>query len=158
MISKVLSSSRYLIMVAVVCTFLMATTLFFYSGLVTLQLVFDTVTEAHVSVKGAKELLLHSIELVDFFLLSTLLYIISVGLYELFITDLELPKWLVITDLDMLKNKLIGVVIVVLAVLFLGQIVTWDGQKNILSMGLSISLVIGTLTFFLRQNNKNGDH
>jgi uncharacterized membrane protein YqhA len=64
----------------------------------------------------------------------------------------------VITDLDMLKNKLIGVVIVVLAVLFLGQIVTWDGQKDILRMGLSISLIIGTLTFFLRQNNKNGGH
>ncbi len=43
-----------------------------------------------------------------------------------------MPHWLVITDLDDLKGKLLGVITVLLAVTFLGDVVTWDGSKGIL--------------------------
>lgn len=46
-------------------------------------------------------------------------------------TKIQLPDWLEIHTLDDLKDKLIGVIVVVLAVLFLGQIVAWDGQRDL---------------------------
>ncbi|HSN46841.1 MAG TPA: YqhA family protein, partial [Casimicrobiaceae bacterium] len=90
------------------------------------------------------------IEIVDLFLLGTVFLIIALGLYELFISDkLDLPHWLVIRTLDDLKHKLIGVVVVVTAVLFLGQVVTWDGERDILGFGVAIAVVIAALTWFL---------
>ncbi len=57
-------------------------------------------------------------------MLAVVLYIMAVGLYELFIDDnLDLPAWLVIHNLEDLKEKLVGVVIVVLAVFFLGRVI-----------------------------------
>lgn len=154
MLSRLLAMSRYLIIIAAVCTLLTATTILVYGGALTIQIIFDTIMSAKVSSKGAKHLLIAFIELVDLFLLSTVLYIISVGLYELFVNRLDLPEWLIITDLDMLKDKLVGVVIVVLSVLFLGQAISWDGEQDLLGYGAAIALIIATLTYFLSQKPK----
>ncbi|MGR3391246.1 YqhA family protein, partial [Sagittula sp.] len=76
--------------------------------------------------------------------------IISVGLYSLFInTDVRLPEWLKIRTLDDLKNKLLSVVIVVLAVVFLGQAVAWDGARDLMGLGIGIAAVIAALTWFI---------
>lgn len=151
---KILSSGRYLTFIAVICIIIAATTLLVYGTIVTFTVVYDTINHAYFSEKGAKKLLLSFIEMVDVFLLSTVLYVIAVGLYELFIGDLDLPDWLVITDIDMLKDKLVGVIIVVLAVVFLGQVITWDGTKDLMNLGVPMSLMIASLTFFLSQKPK----
>jgi uncharacterized membrane protein YqhA len=49
-----------------------------------------------------------------------------------------------------LERKLIGLVVTVLSVVFLGQIVTWDGQRDLLGFGVGIGAVIAGLTLFLR--------
>ncbi len=41
-------------------------------------------------------------------------------------------------------------VIVVLGVFFLGQVVAWDGTRDLLPLGAAIALAIAALTFFLR--------
>lgn len=89
------------------------------------------------------------IEVADIFLLAVVLYIMSVGLYELFIDDnLPLPEWLVIRNLEDLKEKLVGVVIVVLAVFFLGRVIESEHAIDVLYMGGGISLVIAALSYF----------
>lgn len=148
--SRILSASRYLAFIPVICIFLAATALLLYGAVSTIQMILEVLAAGKLDSKVAKDLLLRSIELVDLFLLGTVLYVIAIGLYELFIDDtLVLPKWLEIHDLDDLKDKLIGVVIVVLGVLFLGQIITWDGQRDLLSPGGAIALVILALAYFL---------
>jgi uncharacterized membrane protein YqhA len=83
------------------------------------------------------------------------LYVIAIGLYELFIDDrIPLPAWLVITDIDDLKHKLISVVIAVLGVVFLGQVMSWDGERNLQSLGIAIGAVIGALTYFLNSKGE----
>jgi len=64
-----------------------------------------------------------------------------------------LPHWLEIHDLDDLKAKLLSVVVVVLAVLFLGEVVKWDGRRELLGLGVAIAAVIAGLTFFLFQGS-----
>lgn len=154
---RVLTASRYLILIAVVGSVAAATTLLFYGGLEISQLIADTLRAAEVSSKGAKTLALTFIEMVDLFLLGTVFYIIALGLYELFIADLPtLPKWLIIRNLDDLKDKLIGVIIIMMAVLFLGQVVTWDGERDLLNLGGAIALIIAALTYFLSQKKDKG--
>jgi uncharacterized membrane protein YqhA len=148
--SRLLSATRYLAFVPVICIMLAATALILYGAALTVQTLFELFTVGKLDSKIAKELLVSSIELADLFLLGTVLYVIGVGLYELFIDDsLALPSWLTIHDLDDLKNSLIGVVIVVLGVIFLGQVITWDGVSNLLQLGGAVALVIAALSYFL---------
>jgi uncharacterized membrane protein YqhA len=151
---RLISATRYLIVLPALGSFIAATALLVYGVLEIVQLLGETV-EAGVSSKSAKGLVLASIEVVDLFLLGTVLYIIAIGLYELFVDDqLPLPAWLSIHDLDDLKNKLTGVVILVMGVLFLGQVVTWDGERDLLRYGSAIAMVIAALTYFLSQRSK----
>ncbi len=156
--SRIISTSRYLAYVPVICIFIAATALLIFGAIGTFQMLFEVFGAGQFDNKIAKTLLLDSIELVDLFLLGTVLYVIAIGLYELFIDDsLELPQWLEIHDLDDLKDKLIGVVIVVLGVLFLGQVISWDGQRNLLNPGGAIALVILALAYFLGHKNTGGE-
>ncbi|MDB5505848.1 MAG: hypothetical protein JWR75_486 [Devosia sp.] len=101
--------------------------------------------------------LLHAIELVDLFLLATVVQVVSLGLYQLYFNqDLALPRWLKISTLDDLKSKLVGVAITVLAVYFLGRAVTWVSGPDIVYLGVAVAIVIGALTYFL--STIDGDH
>ncbi|MEO7913200.1 MAG: YqhA family protein [Roseiflexaceae bacterium] len=152
--ARIISASRYLIVVAVICIFITGLALLVYGASETYELV-THLFNSGINPKGAKALVLAAIELVDLFLLATVLFVIAIGLYELFIDDnLPLPDWLEIHTLDDLKDKLIGVVIVVLGVLFLGQAISWDGQRDLLGFGAAIALVVAALTYFLGQKIK----
>lgn len=104
------------------------------------------------------EALLHAIEMVDLFLLATVVQVVSLGLYQLYFNqDLELPRWLKINDLDDLKSKLVGVSITVLAVFFLGKAITWSGGIDILYLGGAAAVVIVALTYFLSKIDRHGE-
>lgn len=155
MLRKIISSSRYLILIAVVCAFIAALTLLIVAGIATIRLVGSSLSSS-LDGKSVKTLALSFIEIIDLLLLATVSYITSIGLYELFIDEhLPTPAWLHITHLDDLKDKLVGVVVVILIVAFLGQAVGWDGQRNLLYFGGSIALVIGAATFFLGWKRKD---
>lgn len=154
---RLLSGTRYLIIIAVLCLLVGATALLVYGAVETVELLRHAVAGDDAGGKGAKGMVLALIELTDLFLLATVLYVIAIGLFELFIDDrVELPPWLEIHDLNDLKEKLIGVIVVVLAVLFLGQVVAWDGERRLLGYGAAIALVIGALTWFTSQKPKRG--
>lgn len=103
------------------------------------------------------EALLHAIEIVDLFLLATVVQVVSLGLYQLYFKqDLELPNWIKINNLDDLKSKLVGVSITVLAVFFLGKAITWSAGVDILYLGGAAALVIAALTYFLSKIDRHG--
>jgi len=96
------------------------------------------------------EAILLAIEIVDLFLLATVVQVVSLGLYQLYFRqDLQLPRWLKIETLDDLKSKLVGVTITVLAVYFLGRAVVWETGIDILYLGGAVAVVIVALTWFL---------
>ncbi len=62
---------------------------------------------------------------------------------------MPVPAWLRIRTLDDLKDKLLRLIVVVLAVYFLGAVANWSGENTILPLGASIALMIAALTWFL---------
>lgn len=137
-----------IIILAVVATMVAALAMMIYGVGQTWHLV-DGLFFAAERLHG-EEALLHAIEIVDLFLLATVVQVVSLGLYQLYFRqDLAVPKWLKIETLDDLKSKLVGVVITVLAVLFLGQAVTWQSGPDILYLGGAVAVVIVALTYFL---------
>ncbi|MGE3510515.1 MAG: YqhA family protein [Vicinamibacterales bacterium] len=145
--------SRYLIGIAVVGTFLGATALLMYGVIETLAVVQAVLAVWWPAAGHAADIppLLAAIAAVDAFLVAVVLYFIAVGLYQLSFHALPLPEWLVVHDLDELEDKLAQVVVVVLGIGFLGQAVTWDGQRDLLGFGVATALVIAALTLHLRR-------
>ena len=56
-----------------------------------------------------------------------------------------------IRDLDDLKERLLATIVVLLAVSFLGYVVTWDGSFNLLAPGIAIGVVLVAISLLLRQ-------
>jgi uncharacterized membrane protein YqhA len=150
LLKTLLAGSRFLIALAVLGSYVAAVAVIVYGGIT----VYDVVKEAFshdIGPKGAKALAVEAIELIDIFLLGTVLYIVALGLYELFIDpDLPMPQWLRIATLDDLKEKLLGVVIVLLGVSFLSKVATWESGHDIAYFGAAIALVIVALAIYLR--------
>ena len=61
----------------------------------------------------------------------------AIGLYSLFIdSDIPVPKWLRTEDVDSLKSRLAGIIVVMLGVLFLEQVITAAADFDLLQMGI----------------------
>jgi uncharacterized membrane protein YqhA len=155
MLHRILSGTRLSILVAVLCSFVVAFTLLIYGAVQTFTTVKYVLSIGHSS-KEAKSVILLFIEIIDLFLLATVFYITALGLYTLFIDDrIKVPSWLEIHTLDDLKGKLASVVIVILSVVFLGQAVKWESGIELLAFGGSVALVVASLTYFLSQEKSH---
>jgi uncharacterized membrane protein YqhA len=148
MLKKIFENSRFVVLIAVAGS-LAATLILLGFGLYEIG---ETVVKIPKGLVDIKTVSLKLIEIVDTFLLATVFLIIAIGLYELFIdSTLQLPDWLEINSLDDLKSKLVGVVIIVLGVIFLGNTAKWTSGTDILYLGGGIGAVIFALTYFLSQ-------
>ncbi len=97
----------------------------------------------------------NAMAVVDLILLGFSIFITSIGIYELFVGHLEnLPDWLQFKDFDAVKGILIKVAIVVMGISFMGRVVTWDGESDILNFGLGVGAVVLALSYFLRIKQK----
>ena len=105
----------------------------------------------HVVVKQEplKDTVVAILTSVDAILLGTVLLVIGYGLYELFIdTNLEVPDWLEINTLDDLKAKLIGVVVAIIAVIFVGVLVDAKSPSEVMYYGAGAGAVVLALAAF----------
>lgn len=160
MFTKLFAASRYLILLAVVGS-LVAATLVMLFGIFDLFRILLDVLQANIYAEDVtKKVSVGAIELIELFLLGTVLYVVSLGLYQLFIEkDVAVPAWLRIATLDNLKERLLATVLVMLAVSFFGYAVTWDGGWSIVAVGIAIGFVIIGIAYTLAHaiNDKNPD-
>jgi uncharacterized membrane protein YqhA len=144
---------RYIMVLPVFATFITGCALIVYGLMETWSFVEALFFSGHEPDRN--HALLLAIEIIDLFLLATVIEVVSLGLYQLhFNENLPLPKWLKIESLDDLKSKLVGVTVTVLAVYFLGQAVISTGGPDILYLGAGSALVIAALSFFLARMDK----
>ena len=143
MIRDVLGTSRFLIILAVLGTFAASATLQVFGLLRVAAVILDLIRAGDVSAAASKSLIADTVSIIDIFLIGTVLFVISAGLYQLFVQrTISLPDWLRIESLDDLKDNLTEVIVVAVLVAFLGQAVEWTGDPTILAFGLAIGAVI----------------
>ena len=108
-----------------------------------------TIINAAVNGTKLKLTIVEVLTAVDAILLGTVLLVIGYGLYELFIDeDLEVPVWLQVHDLDDLKSKLIGVVVALIAVIFVGVFVDTNRAEDVISFGVGAGALVTGLALF----------
>ena len=143
-------SSTWMFSLAVIGTGIIAAILFIYGFLLSIAEVIHLVQIFTLNMEVVKEFLVVSIEIIDIFLVATVFYIISLGLYELFIAKAPLPGWVEIRNLDDLKTKLLGLAVIALVVIFLGAALTMSlATVNILEFGIAIAFIIAAVSAYL---------
>ena len=142
---KILGLTRYVVFIPAVASIIGALLLMAQGSIAMIEAVYDSVTGASY----LKVTIVEVLTAVDAILLGTVLLVIGYGLYELFVdTDLEVPVWLEVKDLDDLKSKLIGVVVAIIAVIFVGVFVDTDRADEVVSYGLGAGALVTGLAIF----------
>jgi uncharacterized membrane protein YqhA len=93
---------------------------------------------------------------IDVFLLSMVLYIFALGLYELFVGKLNVPEWLSIESVDELKAKLASVVILFVAIAYVKLLVDWKNPVDTLLFGAATGILIAVLIQYYKAKEGHG--
>ena len=154
LIARMAGWTRFAIVLAVLGIFIGSLTLLISSTMEMILAIWDVLTGA--SNTGAGSLRVILIEVVDSVLVAIVLYVIAIGLYQLFINpQVVLPAWLQTRNLNDLDHRLAGMSITVLGVIFVTVALESHGTKDILGFGLAIAAVIAAISFFLYQSGKH---
>ncbi len=150
---------RFVILIAVVAL-LAGSLAAFYLGAVS---VWEAILEAihsqtaHTPLETNK-VIVYLISSIDEFLLGIIMIIISLGIYELFISkldvamgdeDLPYPKWLTFHSLDELKAVLTKVIVIILMVYFFKSVVMMKFDTPLSIMYLAIGIILIALANYL---------
>lgn len=153
-------NSRFVVIVAVLASLATAFAMFYMASVDAFYLIShlgdylspDLIGEARKGFRA--ETVTHVVEVIDGYLLATVLLIFSLGLYELFISKIEQAEGsetsssvLAINSLDDLKTRLGRVVIMILIVNFFEHAISMDfhGALELLALAAGIALIGATL-------------
>lgn len=142
---KLFGVTRYAVVIPSLASILGALLLMAQGSVEMVFVIIDAISNE----SSLKESIVQVLTAVDAILLGTVLLVIGYGLFELFIDDeLPVPLWLRVYDLDDLKSKLIGVVVAIIAVVYVGIFVDANRSKDVLSYGVGAgALVVGLAIF-----------
>lgn len=148
---KILGLTRYAVVVPAIASIIGALLLMGQGSLEMITVVIDALTSG----ASLKETIVKVLTAVDAILLGTVLLVIGYGLYELFIdADIDVPMWLRVNNLDDLKSKLIGVVVAIVAVVFVGVFVDSNRSQDVISYGVGAGALVVGLAIFAWASNR----
>lgn len=148
---KILGLTRYAVVVPAIASIVGALLLMAQGSIEMVMVVIDSV----MTEKYLKDTIVEVLTAVDAILLGTVLLVIGYGLYELFIdTDIDVPAWLQVRDLDDLKSKLIGVVVAIVAVVFVGVFVDSNRADEVVAYGVGAGALVAGLALFALATKK----
>jgi len=146
-------SSRYIIICGVVFSVLSSITLFLIGSF---EIINAILYHTPLSYENShKILLVKIIGAVDFYLIGVVLMIFGFGIYELFISKIDIARdneegiILEIESLDELKEKIMKVIIMVLIVSFFEKVLKMDYQTPVEMMYFALSILALSLGVYL---------
>lgn len=149
---KILGLTRYAVFVPALASIVGALLLMAQGSFEMVMVVADAVTADTY----LKDTVVDVLTAVDAILLGTVLLVIGYGLYELFVDDgIEVPAWLQVRDLDDLKSKLIGVVVAIIAVVFVGVFVDSNRATEVVAYGVGAGALVAGLALFALATRKS---
>lgn len=150
---KVLGYTRYAVFIPALASIVGALLLMAQGSIAVIAAAYNSVFRGYY----LKETIVEVLTAVDAILLGTVLLVIGYGLYELFIdADLDVPMWLRVDDLDDLKSKLIGVIVAIIAVVFVGVFVDSNRADDVVAYGVGAGALVAGLALFSFATKKTG--
>ena len=140
--ARLVGNLRYLVIVAVVGIAIQAIATFSWAVWVTIDFVYDLLT---TSAWQQDDTVVELLQVLDLYLIGTVLLITAIGFYELFISEVQLPDWLIIRTLSDLKTKIVEVIVLVIGIKFIEKLVMTKEPIDVLWYGLGSAAVMAVL-------------
>jgi len=148
---RIIEVSRFVVIIPALAAIIGAIVLMILGSVEILWAAVDVVVEQ----VPLKETIVDVLASIDAILLGTVLLVIGYGLYELFVdTNITVPDWLEINNLDDLKAKLIGVIVAIIAVIFVGELVDSESANDVMYYGIGSGAVVIALAAFSLNSKK----
>jgi uncharacterized membrane protein YqhA len=141
-VARLVGNLRYLVIVAVVGIALQAVATFGWAIAVTVDFGYDLLSS---TAWRQDDTVVELLQVLDLYLIGTVLLITAIGLYELFIGEVQLPAWLIIRSLSDLKTKIVEVIVLVIGIKFVEKLVTVKDPIDVLWYGLGSAAVMAVL-------------
>ncbi len=149
-LGRALGHTRFVVLVAVVAVMLVALSLFVlgaWQALVSVGRAWSG-TMAGTTGVNSVNLTVEFLETVSIMLKAVVFYLISIGLYSLFIAPLNVTVALGVETLTDLESKVLSVVVVIMGTTFLEHFIQWKEPLETLQFGAAMALVVAALVFF----------
>ena len=147
-IVKLVAGMRFFGLIPVIGLAIAACILFIKGGFDLVNLLVEVIAE--IEKTGTKGVIIVGfVEIVHFFLIGTILFLTSLGFYQLFFQVLPLPEWLKMNNIEDMELSLIGLTVVVLGVNFL-SVIFEQQEINLAIYGIGYSLPIVALSYFMK--------
>ena len=140
--ARLVGNLRYLVIVAVVGIAIQAIATFSWAVWITIDFVYDLLT---TSAWQQDDTVVELLQVLDLYLIGTVLLITAIGFYELFISEVQLPDWLIIRTLSDLKTKIVEVIVLVIGIKFVEKLVMTKEPIDVLWYGLGSAAVMAVL-------------
>ena len=147
---KLLESTKYLMLVLVLASFVATVAAVVWSIYETVYVVYSLFSQY----KGASSAITSLAQLMDIFLLVAVLYIFTVSIYELFIGELDMPEWLKIHSFDELKTLLSNLVVLIGGISFLKYFLERNDPVSTFLYGAAIAIVSYVLILYRSHGEK----
>lgn len=139
-------------------TLVSAFVLYFMTSVSAIIALYNGLSAGEWDVAATKVLAVKILKIVDLFLISVGLHIISGGMYKLYINDkVKLPSGMNVDSLDELKFSLAKICSLVLLVLFVEMAVDHEDALALMYNGFAIAAVLISIFWGSRIINKKKD-
>ena len=159
---KILWNSRFIVIAAVIASLLTSLAMFYMATVDSFYMISHLGEYAMPSLTIDErnalraETVTHVVEIIDGYLLATVLLIFALGLYELFISKIDVAKYenvssnvLVIRSLDDLKNRLAKVILMILIVKFFEHAIGLNYESPLALLYLAGGIALIGLALYL---------
>lgn len=153
-LGQAIGHTRLVVLIAVIAVLAIAISLFVLGALEAVTTVWHAWA---ATVQGGKptHLSVEFLEIVNIMLEAVVFFLIGIGLYSLFIAPLNLAVALGVETLNDLEERVISVVVAVLAITFLQHFIRWQEPLETLQFGGALALTVASLVLFQRYSHRN---
>lgn len=152
-LGQVIGHTRFVVLVAVVAVLLVAISLFVLGAIQALTTVWHAWVDTFQG-DQAPHLSADFLGIVTIMLEAVVFFLIGVGLYSLFISPLNLAIALGVETFNDLEERVISVVVAVLAVTFLQHFIRWEAPLETLQFGGALAVTVASLVLFQRYSHR----
>ena len=147
-IGRMIGRLRLVVLVPVLAVLLAALSLFLLGAVQAASAVWHAWSDVFSGGIDSPQLSISFLKTVIVMLEAVVFFLIGVGLYSLFIVPLNLAIALGVDTLHDLEDRVVRVVVVILAVTFLERFIQWQEPLQTLQFGGALAVVIAALALY----------
>ena len=153
-IGRMVGRSRLVVLVPVLAVLLVAISAFLLGAIQAVHAVWQSwsaVLSENPEAPGGSVTFLKTVAVM---LEAVVLFLVGIGLYSLFIAPLNLAVGLGVESLNDLEERVISIVVAVLAVTFLERFIRWEQPLETLQFGGALAVTVLALVLFLHVSHR----